>query len=55
MQLSDSYGSFDTHIAMVYDILCHMTYVMKCHKMPYENKKDNIAFKITEIKIYELL
>ena len=33
MQLCDSYGSFDTHIAMVYDILCHMTYVIKCHKM----------------------
>ena len=26
-------GSFDTHIAMVYDILCHMTYVVKCHIM----------------------
>ena len=35
MQLSDSYGSFDTHIAMVRDILCHMIYVIKCHKMPF--------------------
>ena len=28
-------GSFDSHIAMVYDILCNMAYVMKCHKMSF--------------------
>ena len=27
--MSDQYGSFDTHIAILYDIFCHMTYVIK--------------------------
>ena len=31
--MSDQYCSFDTHIGIVYDILCHMTFVIKCHKM----------------------
>ena len=26
---------FDTHIAMVYDISCHMAYVIKCQKVPF--------------------
>ena len=33
--LSDQYASFDTHIAILYDILCHMAYVIKCHKMAF--------------------
>ena len=33
--LSARCGSFDTHITMVYDILCFMVYVIKCHKMPF--------------------
>ena len=33
--LSARCGSFDTHIDMVHDILCFMTYVIKCHKMPF--------------------
>ena len=28
-------GSFDTHIAMVCDILCRMTFVIVCHKMTF--------------------
>ena len=35
LYLSDSYGSFDIHMAMVHDILCHMIYVIKCHKVPF--------------------
>ena len=31
-QLSDSYGSFDTHIAMVYQISCRMAYVVNVIK-----------------------
>ena len=31
--MSAQYGSFDTHNAMVYDILCPMVCVIKCHKM----------------------
>ena len=31
ISLSARCGSFDTHIAMVYDILCPMAYVIKCH------------------------
>ena len=30
---SDQCGSFDNHIATLYDTLIHMTYVIKCHKM----------------------
>ena len=30
INLSDRYSSFDTHITIFYDILCHMTYVIKC-------------------------
>ena len=30
---SAPYGSFDTHIARVYDILCHMPNVVKCQKI----------------------
>ena len=26
---------FDTHIAMVYDILCHTVYAIKCHNMAF--------------------
>ena len=33
--MSDRYGSFDTHIDIVYDILCHMAYIIKCHKMTF--------------------
>ena len=29
------YGSFDTHIAMVYDILCNMVCIIECHKMAF--------------------
>ena len=29
--MSDQYGSFDTHIAILYDTLCHMASVIKCH------------------------
>ena len=35
INLSERYGSFDTHIDIFYDILCHMTYVIKCHKMTF--------------------
>ena len=35
LNLSDRYGSFDTHIDLLYDVLCLMAYVIKCHKMPY--------------------
>ena len=35
IHLSAQCGSFDTHIAMVDDILCHMAYVIKCHKMTF--------------------
>ena len=44
--LSDRYGSFDTHINMLrYCILCHMTYVKwhKCHKLcQYGYQKNRI-------------
>ena len=45
--MSDQYGSFDTQIAILYDTLCHMAFVIKCHKtsfydilwqMPYDIK-----------------
>ena len=29
------YGSFDTHIAMVYDILCNKVCIIECHKMAF--------------------
>ena len=32
------YGSFDTHIAIVYDTLCHATLVIKCHQMSFDDK-----------------
>ena len=35
LSLPDRYGSFDTHIDILYDILCHMAYVIKCHKMTF--------------------
>ena len=28
-------GSFDTHIDIVHDILCHIAYVIKCQKMSF--------------------
>ena len=31
--MSDRYGSFDTHIDTLHDMLCHMAYVIKCHQM----------------------
>ena len=37
INLSDRFGSFDTHIAILYFILCHMAFGMKCHKMPFFN------------------
>ena len=33
--MSDRYGSFDTHIGILYDILCHMAYVTNFHKMAF--------------------
>ena len=33
INLSVQYGSFDTHIDILNDILCHMAYVIKCRKM----------------------
>ena len=35
IDLSDYFGSFDTHIAILYVILCHMAFGMKCHIMPF--------------------
>ena len=35
VNMSVKYGSFDTNIAILYDTLCHMAYVMKCHKMTF--------------------
>ena len=35
INMSDRYGSFDTYIAILYDILCHMVYVIKRHKMAF--------------------
>ncbi len=32
------YGSFDTHIAIVHDTLCHATSVIKCHQMSFDDK-----------------
>ena len=40
--LSDQCGSFDTHIAILYDALCHMASVIKCHFMT-----DAIWHKVT--------
>ena len=28
-------GIFDTHITIIHDILCHLPYVIKCHKMSF--------------------
>ena len=28
----ERYASFDTHVGMLYDILCHMAYCIKCMK-----------------------
>ena len=33
--MSDRDGSFDTHIGILYDILCPMADAIKCHKMAY--------------------
>ena len=33
INLTYRYGSFDTHFDILNDILCHMAYVIKCHKM----------------------
>ena len=33
--MSDQYASFDTHIAIVHDILCHLIFVIKCNKMTF--------------------
>ena len=33
--MSDQDSSFDTHIVILYDILCCMAYVIKCHRMAY--------------------
>ena len=46
--MSDRYGSFDTHIGILYDFLCHMAYVTNCHKMPfYDIKYGNMDIKRT--------
>ena len=33
--MSNRYGSFDTPIGLLYDILCHMAYVIKRHKIAF--------------------
>ena len=35
INLSDQNGSFDTHIGILYEILCHMAYAIKCHNKPF--------------------
>ena len=49
--MSDRYASFDTHIAIVHDILCHLAYVIKCHKMTFYGILGHLA---DAIKCHEL-
>ena len=46
INLSDWYGSFNTHIGILYDILCHMPYAIKCHKLPFFDILWHMAYDI---------
>ena len=52
MNLSDSYGSFDTHISMVHDNLSHMIYVIKCQKIAFYDILWHISYDIKCNKQY---
>ena len=51
--MSDRAGSFDTHIAILYDILCHMVNVIKCHKMAFYDILWHLPYAIKYHKVWQ--
>ena len=51
--MSDRYCTFDTHIAILYEILCHMAFAIKCHKMAFYGILWQMPYDIKCYKVWQ--